>query len=492
MGPSNRGTASHRFFFPSSGSSSQTITKPIRVSPQRLCDAANVGGDHEETIFSMSTARATKTVQEQPAACPLERSQTDKTDTEDRQSSLPVNQVTRRRFMQGAAATTMAAPWIIPGTALGANGRTSANERIVMGVIGCGEQGMSDMDRFSRFYQVQIAAVCDPVPSYRNRAKAAIDRLYRNRDCQAHNDFREVLDNKNIDAVLCATPDHWHAIVTIEACKHGKDVYCEKPESLTIHEGRAMVEAARRYGRVVSGGAQRVPDDYGDLPRQVRGGAIGKVTEIFVNCGGPSDDCYLPEEALPEGVDWEMWLGPAPWRPYHHNLIQGGFRPYRDYSGGNMTDWGTQRFGAATFAAGVHETGPVEVIPPHQKGENLLTFVYANGLKIHHGGSRNITYQGEKGTLPGKSASVPKDFEIEGYAGKEGGIFGDFLDCVVTRERPFRDIEIAHRTCTVCHSGNLAYWLNRPLKWDPVKEEIIGDPEASRWLDRPKRAPWVL
>ena len=399
--------------------------------------------------------------------------------------------ISRRGFLRGAASTAFAVPWLIPGRAIGADGGTSASERIVMGTIGCGGQGTGDMGGFAGRSQVQMVAVCDPVPAHRERAKQNNDQRYNSKDCTAYNDFREILVRDDIDAILCGTPDHWHAIIVIEACKHGKDIYCEKPECLTIREGRAMVDAARRYGRVVSGGSQRVLGDYGDLPRQVRGGGAGEIREVFVSCGGPSGDCYLPEEPLPPGLDWDLWIGPAPWRPFHTNLIRGGFRPYRDYSGGGMTDWGAHRFGAATFAVGVHKTGPVEVIPPDGKDVKMLTYVYANGMKMYHGGTNNITYKGTEGELPGKGHEVTGPVDIEGYSG-QGGIFGDFLDCVVTRKRPFRDIEIAHRATTVCHLGNIAYWLGRPLKWDPVKEELLGDPEASRWLHRSYREPWIL
>ena len=250
-----------------------------------------------------------------------------------------------------------------------------------------------------------------------------------------------------------------------------------------------MADAVRRYGRVFSGGSQRVLGDYGDWPRLIWGGVLGEIKEVYVDCGGPSGDCYLPETPIPAGLDWEMWLGPAPWRPFHPSLIKGGFRPYRDYSGGGMTDWGAHRFGAALFAVGLHLTGPTEVIPPDGKEHKMLTYRFANGLRMYHGGTKDIHYKGTEGELfrggppprqPAKSSAMPT------YKGK-GGIFGDFLHCVKTREKPFRNIEVAHRACTVCHLGNIAYWLNRPLKWDPVKEEIVGDAEANRWLDRPKR-----
>jgi predicted dehydrogenase len=399
----------------------------------------------------------------------------------------------RRQFLQ-TAGLALAAPYVITNPALGADRRPPASERIVMGTIGAGGQGTGDMHGFLGFPQVQMVAVCDPVAEHRDNAKKGVDQRYNNKDCKTYNDFREVLARDDIDAVLIGTPDHWHAIVTIEACKRGKDVYCEKPETLTIREGRAMVQTVRRYGRVFSGGSQRVLGDYGDWPRLLWGGAIGQVREVFVDCGGPSGDCYLEPQPVPPGVDWDLWLGPAPWRPFHDSLIHGGFRGYRDYSGGGMTDWGAHRFGAAMFAVGLHETGPVEIIPPDGKDHKLLTYRFANGLLMYHGGTNDITYKGTEGEISrqgGKHRTPVGRVDMPGYKGN-GGIFGDFLHCVRSREKPFRDIEIAHRATTVCHLGNIAYWLKRPLRWDPAKEEMVGDPEANRWLDRPKRAPWTV
>jgi len=408
------------------------------------------------------------------------------------------NYITTRRAFLRSATVLVVAPSAIRAPALAAKvgeKRTPPNERIVMGAIGVGGRGTSDMRGLMGFDEVQMVAVCDPVPDHRERAKKFVDGQYGNTDCKAYNDFRELLARDDIDAVLIGTPDHWHAIIGIEACKRGKDVFCEKPETLTVREGRAMVEAARRYGRVFSGGSQRVLGDYGDWPQLIWGGAIGKVREAYVSCGGPSGECFLPPEPVPPGVDWNLWLGPAPWRPFHPTLIRGGFRPYRDYSGGGMTDWGAHRFGAAMFACSVHETGPVEIIPPDGKDREYLTYRFANGLQMFHGGSKNITYIGTEGELSGDprrgSRLTAPPVDMPRYKGYKS-IFGDFVHSVRTRQRPFRDIEIAHRACTTCHLGNIAYWLNRPLKWDPAKEEIIGDAEASRWLDRPRREPWQI
>jgi hypothetical protein len=374
--------------------------------------------------------------------------------------------------------------------------RPAPSNRLTMGAIGMGGRGSSDMRGFLSRDEVQILAVCDVVQTKREAAKSTVDNYYSTSDCKAVNDFHEIIQRPDLDTVMIGTPDHWHAIIAAEAMRSGKDVFCEKPETLTIREGRTLVEIARRHGRVFSGGSQRVWEDYNHLHRGVRAGLIGEPTEAFVNCGGPSGLCTLPEQPIPPGVDWNLWLGPAPWEPFNPARLV--FRPWRDYSGGGMTDWGAHGFGGALFCFQLQNTGPVEVIPPDGKDVATLTYKFANGIKMYHGGGWGgvVSVRGTAGELPargegkGAKASGPNVY-IPNYKGG-GGLQGDFLHCVRTRERPFRDIEVAHRTVTVCHLGNIAYWLGRPLKWDPEKEEIVGDAEAARWLDRPKRAPWRL
>ncbi len=399
--------------------------------------------------------------------------------------------IPRRRFLGRAAAALGAASLTVPSRAFG------ANERITLGAIGVGGRGRDDLGGFLGFRELKCLAVCDVVEEHRNMAKAMADRRDASTDCLACRDFRDVLARPDIDAVLIATPDHWHAIIAAEAMRAGKDVFCEKPETLTIRQGRILVETARRYGRVFSGGSQRVWEDYNWFHRMVRGGAIGEVREAWVNVGGPSGPCYLPPVPAPVGVDWDRWLGPSPWRPFHPTLIEGGFRPYRDYSGGGMTDWGCHGFGGALFTMDLHRTGPVEVIPPDGKEHRQLTYVFSNGVRMYHGGGWGglLSFRGTAGEVPVRGTpegSQPAPaIDIPNYRGR-GGLIGDFLHCVKTRERPFRDIEVAHRTATVSHLGNIAYWLNRRLRWDPVKEEVLGDPEAGRWLDRTMREPWSL
>ena len=399
--------------------------------------------------------------------------------------------INRRDWLKAAVAST-AAPYVITSNALGGEGRPAASERIVMGGIGIGNMGSGDSRSFMGFKEVQMVAVCDVRQEHRERAKGAVDKKYGDKGCAVYTDFRELLDRSDIDAVHIATPDHWHAVITIEACRRRKDVYCQKPESLTIRDGRAMVTAARQYGCVVSGGSQRVLGDYGKLARQVWSGELGTIREVFVNIGGPSVPCNLPGEPVPDTIDWDMWLGPALWVPYHPYRCSGtysingtGWRSWRDYSGGGMTDWGAHKFGAAMFIINQQHTGPVEIIPPDGKEHKWLTYRFANGLVMYHSpGKGNVDCVGTPGErLPNRP--LPQ------YKGS-GGIYGDFLHCVRTRERPFRDIEFAHRAASVCHLGNIAYYLERPLRWDPDKEEFPGDDEANRFLDRARREPWTL
>lgn len=399
----------------------------------------------------------------------------------------------RREALRTGLAASAAAPLILSKHAHGAG----PNDKIVMGAIGVGGRGRSDLRELLKFPEVEVVAVCDVVGRHAELAKKDVDGKYGNTACAVYGDFREITHRDDIDAVLIATPDHWHAVISIDAMLHGKDVFCEKPESLTIEEGKRMVATARRYGRVFSGGSQRVWGDYNWFHRMVRGGAIGDVREVWVDVGGPSGPCYLPPEEKPEDVDWNMWLGPAPYRPYHQSLVRGGFRPYRDYSGGGTTDWGCHGFGGALFACGLHESGPVQVLPPDGQDRPYGTVVWNNGVRMYHGRGTGgiLSFSGTEGHIDGnsrrdKSIQTP-DIYIPNYNGR-GGIFGDFLHCVKSRQKPFRDIERAHRTATVCHLLNISYWLNRPLTWDAELQEITGDAEAARWMDRPKRDGWSV
>jgi hypothetical protein len=258
-----------------------------------------------------------------------------------------------------------------------------------------------------------------------------------------------------------------------------------------------MVNAARRHGRVFTSGSQRVLQDYGKLACAARSGRFGEVKEAYANPGGPGRSCLLPGVPIPpDTIDWDMWLGPAPWAPYHPYRCAGtfglegkGFRSWEDYSGGMTTDWGGHKFGGVLHGLGLDHTGPSEIIPPGLEGNELLILKFANGMKVHHGGA--MKYVGSDGrdvTL--RDLKVPPG--LRWYSGGAKTIVEDFLYCVKTRSTPFQDVEFGHRTATVCHLTNIAYKLNRKLRWDPVKEDFIGDPEASRMVDRPRRGPWQI
>jgi predicted dehydrogenase len=426
--------------------------------------------------------------------------------------------------MRKAAVAAAAAPILVPLSALGDETKTAASERITLGFIGVGTQNRGHLRYFLGEKDVQVLAVCDVDTTRRENAKATVEKRYgeqlksgRYKGCAAYNDFRELLARKDIDAVVIATPDHWHAIPVLEACRTGKDVYCEKPLSLTIREAKAMIDAVRKYNRVFqTGSQQRSSSEFRLACELVRSGRIGKVQKVYVNVGGPSKPCDLPEEPLEPGLDWDRWLGPAPKRPYNSILsprgVHQGFpdwRNYREYSGGMMTDWGAHHFDIAQWGLGMDDSGPIEIIPPdNPKAQKGLQFVYANGVVVHHGteyepGKRvnGVAFIGSEGKIfvnRGYKASDPKEIiqqplgEKDVHLYKSPGHQRDWLICVRSRNRPICDVEIGARSVTVCHLGNLAYWNHRKLRWDPKEWQFVNDAEANRWLDRERREPWHL
>ena len=408
------------------------------------------------------------------------------------------NLFTRRSFIKTLGGASLILPNIITSAALGAGEQPAASNRIVMGAVGIGRQGGGDLGQFLNDPRIQVVAVCDVQTKNRNAAKAQVDGRYKNQDCKAYVDYRELIARPDIDMILCATPDHWHAQVSIDAMKSGKDVYCEKPLTLTIAEGRKMVDTARSYGRVLSCGSQRVIGDYGKLACAARSGRYGQILEGWALPGIPPRPCYLPEEPIPaDTIDWDMWLGPAPWAPYNPRRCGGsydipsgqGFRSWSDYSGGGMTDWGGHKFGALLHGMGLDSTGPTEIIPADGKSSDHIIFGFANGMKIHVKGE--IKYVCEAGEVKA-NPNLPVPPGLRWYEGGAKTPITDLINCVQNRRRPFQDVEYAHRTATLCHLGNISYLLNRKLRWDPVKEDFIGDAEASRLVTRHRRGPWQI
>jgi predicted dehydrogenase len=415
---------------------------------------------------------------------------------------------TRRRFLgqaAGLASGVMAAPYFVPATAFG------ANEKIIVGFIGVGGRGMQN----SPAHMGRIAAACDVD---KDHLASALNKFGSN--CKGYSDFRHVLDRKDIDAVVITTPDHWHAIPTIAACKAGKHVYCEKPLSLFVTEGRKMVEAARANKVVVQcGSQQRTTPQFLLAAELFRKGAVGKMKEVRV--GIPAVNFKpppVPDSDPPPSLDYDFWLGPAPYRPYNEKRVHYLFRFFWDYSGGQMTNFGAHDLDITQLALGMDDSGPTKISGTaefHPEGwyevpnKCRITYEYANGVKVLLGQEqpdieKKIVFVGSEGTISvsrSKLDSNPPD--IVAKALKENPIVLGFktatedhhqnwMDCIKSGERPNADVEIGHRSATVCHLGNIAVRTGTVIQWDPGAEKVIGNEEAAAMLTRPYRKPWTL
>ena len=426
-----------------------------------------------------------------------------------------MKQFNRRQFLKTSSLAAISTTWFV-SAAGAAPGQKGPNDRITLGFIGTGTQGRGLLQNFLNHSDAQVVAVCDVDTTRREYHRKIVEEFYsikkdtEFKGCAEYKEFPDVIARPDIDAVVIAVPDHWHAYIAIAACNAGKDVYCEKPLSLTIHEARAMVNATRKTNRVFqTGSMQRSSSEFRKACELVRNGRLGKIKQVIVDVGPPSVPCDLPEEAMEPGLIWDLWLGPAPLRPYNSVLSPRGvhkhfpnWRNYREYSGGMMTDWGAHHFDIAQWGLGMDDSGPVEIIPPEDpKATKGLRYLYANGVEVLHGDSGGVLFVGTEGKIlvnRGKFEATPSalgeapldDKAIRLY--KSNNHLKDFLDCMRSRKKPICDVEIGCRSVTVCHLGNLAYWNHRRLKWDPVKERFIGDEEANQWLDRPKRGSWKV
>jgi predicted dehydrogenase len=426
---------------------------------------------------------------------------------------------TRRSFLRTAAAG-LATPLVIPSGVLARPGRPGANDRIVVAAIGVGRRCQQLLDEVQHSEDATIAVLCDV---YRPRA----EQMAKKYKGEPATEYRKVLERKDIDAVITATVDHWRALTTIHACQAGKDVYAEKPLSLTIVEGRRMVEAARKYDRVVQTGSQQRSDSTNRFGCElIRNGRLGPLKEVIAHNYPSPWECALPGQPVLEGLDWETWCGPTPLVPFHIDLFTPRAKPgwisFRPYSGGEMTGWGAHGLDQVQWALGMDDTGPTEVWtegpafnPPTFReptaqavGDNLcdkptVYFRYANGLKLTLGHSNpgGAIFIGEKGTLEidrSKLTADPEEILKEAIRPDEihleasHGHMRNWLDCIRSRNRPIADVEIGHRSTTVCHLGNIARWTGRHLRWDPVAETFPDDPEACKLLDRERRAGYEL
>ena len=427
--------------------------------------------------------------------------------------------LSRREFLRSGVAGSafLSLPAGVYQAALGQD-KEKPSERIRIGCIGIGNQGRGNMRAFGN----NVIGVCE-VDKERLASAAAAVETAGNKPL-AVGDDRRLLDSKDLDAVVITTPDHWHTLQTIDACNAGKDVYCEKPLTLFVTEGRAIVNAARRNKRIVQTGSQQ-RSDYGGKFRKacelVRSGSIGKLSTIKVGLPGPNwvdrAKMPVPDSDPPAALDYDLWLGPAPQRPYNTNRVHYLFRFFWDYSGGQQTNFGAHDLDIAQWALDMDNSGPVAIEGSGTFNKNgwfetpetaKQTFTYANGVTVlctlgRGGYPGGCTFEGDKGTihvsrgrltvtLNGEKVADPMKLPTTVKLYKSPGHHKDWLECIKTRKLPICDAEIGHRSATVCHLGNIAIRLGRKIQWDPAKEEIMGDKEAAAMLSRPYRSPWKL
>ncbi len=427
----------------------------------------------------------------------------------------------RRQFLRrsaGAVGAAIAGPALIPASALGRNGFLAPSERITMGFIGVGTQGGGHLLGGAWTYltggyaarpDVQVLAVCDVWRDRRERAQSRVNDHYAEifgkgnyRSCESYVDFRAVLDRNDIDAVLVATPAHWHATMAVMAARAGKDIYCEKPTAVTVRESRAVLEAVRRYGRIYQAGTQQRSEYNGFFRRAceyVRSGRIGTLKEVYAYRDGGAifwPKRFGPGQPVPADLDWDLYLGPAPEIPYDGNT-----GPHR-FDIGEL-NWGQHHYDFIQWATGSDETGPVELFT----ADGVTNYRYASGVVVYGkaypgepiGGDGGAVFVGTEGRIavdrdalissPARIAREPlRPDEVHVYRADSHS--GNFLDCVRTRKRPICDAAIAHRAASALLLGGVEKQLGRPLKWDPVKEEFPGDDEANRMLSIAARPPW--
>jgi predicted dehydrogenase len=405
----------------------------------------------------------------------------------------------------------------------------AANDKLTLGFIGVGTMGRGHLGGFLGRQEVEVVAVCDVVKERLDDAKSMVEKRYATRTksgtpggVKAYTDFRELLQHKGLDAVVIATPDHWHAIASVSAARAGKHVYCEKPLTQNIADGRWIVEEVKKAKVTFQTGSQQ-RSEFGNRFRaaveMIWNGWIGTVKTVRIGVGGPAKPCDLPAEEVPAGTDWDTWLGPAPERPYNHELCPKGihrhfpaWRNYQEYAAGAMADMGAHHFDIAQWALKKDNSGPVEVIPPQdpKKGSGLR-FVYDDGVVMIHNefvkdaAGKDIhadcVFEGTNGAIlvgrgqlevrlnDGSRALFPQDARRV-YPSSDHKT--NWLECIKNGKECICPAETGHRTATICHLGNIGYRLGRKLKWDPVKELFIDDEAANKHLSREPREKWKI
>ena len=420
---------------------------------------------------------------------------------------------TRRSFLKGAAsAAALAFPSLVPARVLGAG---PPSGKLLVGGIGIGGMGGGDLGGFLGDDRCRVVAVCDVDQGHRERAKGNVDRRYKSQDCKAYLDYREMLAAHKLDIVFHALPDHWHAKIAVDAAKAGCDIHGQKPFARSIREGRAIVDAIERYGRIWQTGSQQRSDGrFRFACELVVNGRIGKVhrCEVGLPTGGPGGD--PTPKPLPKGLDWDMWLGPAPWRPYQGWGPHWNWRWIMDYSGGQLTDWCGHHVDIAHWGLGLDRTGPIEIEGKGEYADSKLydvpikydfTCKYKSGVEINvshnQKNEQGAKWIGERGWVMvnrGKLDAEPKSLLHEKIGPDEiklydsGGHKRNFIDCVVSRKETICPAETGHRSLSVGLLGEIAMLTGRKIRFNPDTEEILDDPGAAALLGRSYREPWQL
>ncbi len=399
------------------------------------------------------------------------------------------------------------APMFIPGSVLGLNGAVAASDRIVMGGLGLGPRGTAVLGSFLPQPEVQFVAICDIRAERRAAIKKLADGRYQNTDCKTYGDMFELLARKDIDAVLIATGDRWHTTASLLAAQHGKDIYCEKPCSMSIQESRALADGIARYQRVYQAGTQRrnIPN-FIHAMELARSGKLGKLQVLHANTLDPKvTHNWLPAQPEPpkEEVDWDRWLGPCPWRPFHPDYVRGRWRGHYDFHGGGILEWGSHTVDLCQYANDADATAPVE-FEPHGKEVHCR---YANGVQLVMRdtgwlglGTCSVRFEGDTGWIETGDTGKMKlsdNLASEFIEVKEAGTdptrhVRDFLNCVKSRKLPKANATAAGQTHVVCHAAYISWQMGRKLTFDPKKEEFPGDADANRMRTRAIREPWRI
>ncbi len=439
---------------------------------------------------------------------------------------MPEKIRTKRRDFLKSMGGGAVLPAILPSSAVGRGGSVAPSDRIVMGMIGVGGMGGGHVRGFLQHADVRVAAICDVREDRRQAAKDVVDQRYGDKSCETYNDFRELLARKDIDAVLIAVPDHWHALIGIEAARQGKSMYYEKPMGVSVAEAKAVREAVNRHGVVFQFGTQqRSGRDYQAAYELIRNGRIGQLKTMLIGSAGSQYVPNQPTQPVPAGFDYDMWLGPAPWAPYTYERCTRNFTLIYDYSLGCISGaWGVHDTDICQWYNDADATDPIEVegagdFPKEGLYDTAISWEvehkYANGVKLVHMDIATAKKRYDQFRF-GSMASVFIGMEGWIYVSRQGmrtnpesiaytviGANGikapfspdhrrNFLDAVRTRRKPISPIESAVRADTVCQQGDIAMRLKRKLQWDPVKEVFVGDEQANRMLERPMRSPWHL